>query len=212
MYNPPPFTESREEVLYDFIRQHPLGTVVTYTTDEGLVANHIPMFVADGVLRCHFARANPQWQSVMGAESLLVVFGGAEHYITPSWYPSKAEHGKVVPTWNYTAVHVTGKARVMRDAELLQLLHDLTDANEAGLRGQWSVDDAPADYIAALMKAIVGFEIAVERIEGKWKHSQNRSASDREGVIAGLQELGTTRATAVAEAMTTTPSAASARE
>ena len=212
MYNPSPFAESRTEVLYDFIRQHPLGTVVTYRPDQGLAANHIPMFVGDGVLRCHFARANAQWQSLQDADSLLVVFGGAEHYVTPSWYPSKAEHGKVVPTWNYAAVHVTGKARVMTDAELLALLHDLTDANEAGLPAMWSVADAPADYVQALMKAIVGFEITVQRVEGKWKHSQNRSDADREGVIAGLQALGTSRATEMADAMITNPSGASAQE
>lgn len=212
MYNPAPFAETRPEVLYDFIRQHPLGTVVTYAPADGLTASHIPMCVGPGVLRCHFARANAQWETVAAAESVLVIFGGAEHYVTPSWYPSKAEHGKVVPTWNYTAVHVTGKPRVMDNGELVQLLHDLTDSNEAGLPDQWHVDDAPADYVIALTKAIVGIEIAVERIVGKWKQSQNRSAADRDGVIAGLNALGTARSTEMAEAMLTSPSAASGRK
>lgn len=212
MYNPAPFAETRPEVLYDFIRQHPLGAVVTYTPADGLTASHLPMYVGPGVLRCHFARANSQWEAVAAAESVLVIFGGAEHYVTPSWYPSKAEHGKVVPTWNYTAVHVTGKPRVMDDAELLQLLHALTDANEAGLPDHWRVDDAPAEYVTALTRAIVGIEIAVQRIEGKWKHSQNRSTADRDGVIEGLKALGTARSTEMAEAMLTSPSAASARE
>ena len=118
----------------------------------------------------------------------------------------------MVPTWNYAAVHVHGKPRVLSDGELLQLLHHLTDSNEATLPRQWRVDDAPADYIAALTKAIVGFEIAIERIEGKWKHSQNRSAADREGVINGLRELGTPRAAEMVSAMTTSPSASSGQE
>ena len=212
MYNPAPFQESRTEVLHDFIRQHPLGAVVTYTEASGLTASHIPMYLEDGVLRCHLARANPQWELLAGAQSVLVMFGGAEHYVSPSWYPSKAEHGKVVPTWNYAAVHVHGKPRVLTQDELVQLLHNLTDANEAALPKQWKIEDAPAEYIAALTKAIVGFEISIERIEGKWKHSQNRPEADRLGVIAGLQEVGTPQAAEMVSAMTTSPSAASAQE
>ena len=198
MYNPAPFAESRVEVLHEFVREHPLGALVT-----GLTASHIPMFLdaCRGVLRCHLARANPQCEILSSGAPVLVIFGGAEHYVTPTWYPSKAEHGKVVPTWNYTAVHVTGQPRILDTPELVKLLHELTDANEAGLPQQWRIEDAPAEYISALTKAIVGFEIAIERIEGKWKHSQNRSEADRVGVIAGLEALGTHRSAEMADAM-----------
>jgi transcriptional regulator len=203
MYIPAHFAEERIEALHEFIREYPLAALISYTPDTGLTASHIPMFLdADsGVLRCHLAKANPQCTAVAQAGSVLVIFGGAEHYVTPSWYPSKSEHGKVVPTWNYTAVHVTGHPRTLDQAELMQLLHNLTDANEADLPERWSVSDAPAEYIAALTNAIIGFEIAIERIEGKWKHSQNRPAADRERVIAGLEALGTPRATEMAAAM-----------
>jgi transcriptional regulator len=203
MYTPAWFAENRTEVLYEFIRQHPLGAIVTYTEQHGLEANHIPMLLDEtgGVLRCHLARSNPQWEILAGDRSALVIFGGAEHYVTPSWYPAKAEHGKVVPTWNYAAVHVSGRARVLDTVELMSLLRDLTDVNEAGFQRPWSIDDAPAGYVQSLTNAIVGFEIRVERIQGKWKHSQNRSDADRESVIAGLEALGTPRATELARAM-----------
>ena len=203
MYTPASFAENRTEVLYEFIRQHPLGAIVTHTEDHGLDASHIPMLVDEeaGVLRCHLARSNPQWEILASRSPALVIFGGAEHYVTPSWYPAKAEHGKVVPTWNYAAVHVSGRPRVLDADELLTLLRDLTDVNEAGFQQPWSIDDAPAGYVQSLTNAIVGFEIRVERMQGKWKHSQNRSDADREGVIAGLAELGTPRATELARSM-----------
>ena len=203
MYTPAHFVETRTEILHDFIRQHPLGAVVTHTAEAGLIASHLPMFLDEhnGVLRCHLAKANPQWQILASATEVLVIFGGAEHYITPSWYPSKADDGKVVPTWNYTAVHVTGRPRILNADELMQLLHDLTDESEKSLPIQWSVNDAPADYIHGLTKAIVGVEIAIDRLEAKWKHSQNRPAADRDGVIAGLDSLGTHRAAQMSAAM-----------
>ncbi|HZQ52053.1 MAG TPA: FMN-binding negative transcriptional regulator [Bryobacteraceae bacterium] len=191
MYNPPLFAESRIEELHAFIRQHSLAAIVTSGSD-GLEATHVPVVLhprleTNGVLRCHLARANPHWKSLQAGAPVLAIFQGPEHYISPSWYPSKQEHGKVVPTWNYAVVHVRGRASTFEDPEqLLQHLRTLTDQNESGADTPWSVDDAPADYIQALAKTIIGIEIAIETIEGKWKVSQNRPAADRQGVVAGL--------------------------
>jgi transcriptional regulator len=194
MYNPAPFAESRIDVLHAFIRQHPLAALVTYDSG-GLEATHVPMFLDSqpeprGLLRCHLARANPQWRILESSPSVLAIFRGAQHYITPSWYATKREHGKVVPTWNYVAVHVWGKAKLFEEqADLLRHLKELTDRNESAFAQPWSVDDAPKDYIDALSTAIVGVEISIERIEGKWKASQNRPPADRRGVIEGLEAL-----------------------
>jgi transcriptional regulator len=203
MYTPAPFAETRVEVLQAFIRAHPLGTLITSGAD-GPEATHLPLFLdaAAGLLRCHMARANPQWRHLQSSGRVLVICAGASHYITPSWYPAKREDGKVVPTWNYIAVHATGTARVVEDAAwLLRHLNELTDSQEAGFAQPWSVADAPAEYVAGISKAIVGIEIAVDRLEGKWKLSQNRSALDQEGVIAGLQALGTPAANEMASNM-----------
>ncbi len=192
MYNPPPFPEVRAEVLHAFIRAHPLGTLIT-SGPEGPDATHLPVFLdADaGFIRCHMARGNPQWRSLVSGEKVLVIFAGANHYITPNWYPEKRKHGKAVPTWNYVAVHVSGTTRLFEDPpSLLRHLHELTDFHESGFAERWSVADAPAEYIEGMTKAIVGVEIAMDRIEGKWKISQNRSAADQQGVIAGLDALG----------------------
>jgi transcriptional regulator len=191
MYNPAHFAEDRPEVLHEFIRKHPLGALVT-CGPAGLEASHIPvaLHADEGLLRCHVARANPQSQTLASSPSVLMIFSGAQHYITPSWYPSKAEHGKVVPTWNYVAVHVSGRARLVEDEQaLLRHLKDLTARNEASFTEPWAVDDAPPDFIANLMRSIVGIEILIDRIEGKWKLSQNRSKPDQHGVIEGLQKL-----------------------
>jgi transcriptional regulator len=192
MYNPVSFAETNVDLLHAFIRAHPLGILVTNGPD-GPEAAHLPFFLdaGAGLLRCHMARANPQWQRLEAGGPVLVIFSGANHYITPNWYPSKREHGKVVPTWNYAAVHVTGAARVFEDTvSLLRHLGELTDAQEAGFPEPWSVADAPPDYVEGMAKAVVGVEIAVERIEGKWKMSQNRSEADRQAVIAALDALG----------------------
>jgi transcriptional regulator len=144
-----------------------------------------------GVLRCHLARANPQWRTLASSSSVLAIFNGAEHYITPSWYAAKQEHGKVVPTWNYVAVHVWGRVRLFEEQErLVEHLKELTKQNESSFATPWSVEDAPRDFVAAMTKAIIGIEIAIERIEGKWKASQNRSAADRQGVVEGLEGIG----------------------
>ena len=195
MYIPAPFREARIEEMHALMRDHPLGVLVTHEA-EGLQASPLPfLFHADGsehgVLRAHLARANPHWRSLAAAGECLVIFQGADAYVTPSWYPSKAAHGRVVPTWNYATVQVRGLPRVVEDAAWLRRqLDDLTRAQEGRRARPWAVDDAPADYLAAQMRAIVGLEIAVDRIEGKWKMSQNRDAADHAGVAAGLADGG----------------------
>ncbi|MFZ5484109.1 MAG: FMN-binding negative transcriptional regulator [Pseudomonadota bacterium] len=192
MYIPSSFRESRIERLHDLIVKHPLGLLITHG-DTGLEASPIPFLLyADegkhGILRAHLAKANPHWKSLAGHAECLVVFQGPDGYVTPSWYPSKAETHKVVPTWNYATVQVWGHAAVIEDpAWLRRQLDDLT-ADQEMLRPQpWSVSDAPTDYIATQMKAIIGIEIPINRIDGKWKMSQNKDNADREGVIAGMR-------------------------
>ena len=203
MYNPAHFAETRVDVLHAFILAHPLGTLIT-NGPEGPEASHLPLFFdpATGLLRCHMARANPHWRRLESGERVLVIFAGPDHYVTPSWYPAKREHGKVVPTWNYVAVHAAGRARMFDDpALLLRHLHELTDSRESDFPEPWSVADAPPDYIAGIARTIVGVEIAVDRIEGKWKVSQNRSRTDQEGVIAGLDAHGSPAAHDMANLM-----------
>ncbi len=195
MYQPPHHREDRLEVQHALIRAHPLGLLVT-AGPGGLVANPIPFLVEAagaplGVLRAHCARANPQWRELAAVEECLVVFQGPQAYVTPSWYPSKAEAGKVVPTWNYATVHAWGRPRVVEEADWLRRqIADLTGAQEAGRAQPWQVSDAPADYLAAMIRGIVGIEIPIARIEGKWKVSQNRPEADRAGVAAGLAAEG----------------------
>ena len=159
---------------------------------SGLVANPIP-FVLDasasplGTLKAHLSRANAQWQDFDPSREALVVFQGAETYITPSWYAAKREHGKVVPTWNYAVVQAYGRMRIVEDpAWLLRQITEMTMGHEPRPE-PWSVEDAPASFVAAQLKGIVGIEIEIARIEGKWKVSQNRSEADRQGVAAGLR-------------------------
>jgi transcriptional regulator len=195
MYQPPHFREDRLDIQHALIKAHPLGLLVTYGK-TGLVANPIP-FVLDeaaspqGTLRAHLSRANPQWRDFDPAQEALVIFQGTETYITPSWYESKREHGKVVPTWNYAIVQAHGRMRVMDDpAWLLKQVTAMTSAQEAARPEPWSVSDAPSDFLASQMKGIVGVEIEITRIEGKWKVSQNRPEADRRGVAAGLRDVG----------------------
>ncbi len=203
MYNPVAFAEDRVEVLHAFIRQHPLAALVTCGS-EGPEATHVPVVLhpaigSAGILRCHVARANGQWKDVQSPVPVLAIFQGPEHYITPSWYRSTQEHGKVVPTWNYVAVHVRGRATLFEGRELMQHLERLTEQNEQAFEKRWSVDDPPEGYIEALSKAIVGIEISIDTIEGKWKASQNRSESDRRGVIVGLSDIGSPASVEMAE-------------
>jgi transcriptional regulator len=191
MYNPAHFAETRVDVLHAFIRAHPLGTLVT-SGPEGPEATHLPVYLDTSTqrLRCHMARANPQWRRLQSGARVLVIFTGPDHYVTPNWYPSKREHGKVVPTWNYVAVHAAGDARLFEDTpSLLRHLNELTDSHEAGFAEPWSVADAPPEYVESMTKSIVGVEITVDRIEGKWKINQNRSEVDQQGVIEGLDAL-----------------------
>ncbi len=204
MYNPAQFIESRTELLHAFIRKHPLAVLVSHDS-TGMEATHLPMVLdaqpePHGLLRCHVARANPQWRMLESSPSVLAIFRGAHHYITPSWYATTKEHGKVVPTWNYVAVHVYGQAKLIEgQADLLRHLRELTDQSEAAFAQPWSVDDPPKDYIDALSTAIVGIEISITRIEGKWKASQNRPIADRQGVIQGLEALGSPQSLEMAE-------------
>jgi transcriptional regulator len=195
MYVPRHFEESRIEVLHALIRRHPLGALVA-STEQGLDACHVPFELdaergAQGTLRCHLAKANPMWKQLGAGAPVMVMFQGADAYISPSWYASKEEHGKVVPTWNYVVVHAHGTATITHDAAWLRtLVEDLTQRHEAGRADPWQVSDAPGEYIDKMLAAIVGVEIPIERLTGAWKLSQNRSAADRQGAIEGLREYG----------------------
>jgi len=196
MYIPRANKEDRLPVLHKFMEEQPFASLITMGP-SGLFASHIPMVLeqngANGRLKCHISRANPQWRDYTPSVEALAIFSGPHHYITPSWYPEKEETGKVVPTWNYVVVHAYGHLKVMEDGEwLMAHLAKLTNIQEAGLPVPWKVGDAPADYIASIAKGIVGLEMDIERIEGKWKLSQNRSERDRSGVAKGLAELNTT--------------------
>jgi transcriptional regulator len=196
MYTPTPFQETRPEVLRELMRRHPLAAVVT-TTPDGLTANHVPLVFdpssgMNGVLRGHVARANPVWRVVAGGSPVLAIFQGPDHYVSPSWYPAKAAHGKVVPTWNYAVVHAQGAIAWHEDAAWLRrFLETLTDRHEAQRVEPWQVTDAPPSYIERMLTSIVGFEIAVSSLTGKWKLGQNRATEDRAGIAAGLAAEGT---------------------
>jgi len=193
MYLPNHFLEDRPEVLAEFVREHPLAMLVTLDGGRPTV-DHIPMLLEDAPsrhLRGHVARANKVAARVTDGEEVLVVFGGAQGYITPSWYASKKTDGKVVPTWNYSVVHVRGRIRWFDAPDRLgALVEALTSTHEAPRRVQWSVADAPAEYVAGMLRAIIGFEIVVESMIGKFKASQNRDEADRAGVRRGLAEDG----------------------
>jgi transcriptional regulator len=196
MYIPRPNEEKRVPVMHALMVAHPLATLVTLGT-AGLFASHIPLVLeADGsefgLLRGHIARANSQWRDVNPAVDALAIFAGHQHYISPTWYPGVKEHGREVPTWNYAVVHAYGPLRIIEDeAWLLRFVEKLTDIHEAGSPAPWKVSDAPGDYIKSQLKAIVGVELPIRRLEGKWKVSQNRTVRDRQGVIEGLTKLNT---------------------
>ncbi|MBS0534810.1 MAG: FMN-binding negative transcriptional regulator [Proteobacteria bacterium] len=195
MYQPPHFREERLDVLHALIRSHPLGLLIT-AGPGGLQANHVPLLLdatssERGTLRAHLARANPQAQELAAVGECLVVFQGPQHYISPSLYPTKQETGKVVPTWNYITVQAYGAPRVVDDAGWLrQQIDDLTRHQEGSREAPWHVADAPETFIAAQVKGIIGLEIPIARLDGKWKVSQNRTAVDQQGVAAGLRGLG----------------------
>jgi transcriptional regulator len=202
MYIPQANKEDRLPVLHKLMEDQPFISLVTMGA-SGLFASHIPMVLerdgtALGLLKGHLSRANPQWREFSPSVEALAIFSGPQHYITPNWYPEKTANGKVVPTWNYAVVHAYGHLKVIEDGEwLMAHLNTLTTIHEAGSPAPWKVTDAPADYIASLARGIVGLEMVIERIEGKWKVSQNRSEQDRHGVADGLAELNTTESLAM---------------
>ncbi|MGE0558393.1 MAG: FMN-binding negative transcriptional regulator [Burkholderiales bacterium] len=203
MYQPAAFREERVGVMHELIRAHPLATLVTRAGGP-LEANHLPLLIDPqpspfGTLRGHVARANPLWRQVHAGHEALAVFQGPQAYVTPSWYPSKRETGKVVPTWNYAVVHAYGPLIIHDDPDWLRdLVSRLTDQQEAPLAQPWGITDAPADYIGQMLRAIVGVEIPVARLEGKWKVSQNRSTADRAGVAAAMEAHGDAQSQAMA--------------
>jgi transcriptional regulator len=196
MYIPQHNEEKRIPVLHQLIRAEPLAALVTLTS-TGLVATHLPMVLESapdtlGVLRGHVSRANPQWRDLDSAVEALAIFSGAQHYITPTWYPGTYEHGKEVPTWNYVVVHAYGPLQIIHDEHWLRAhLEQLTTQSESSVPAPWKLSDAPADFIRTLLNGIVGFELPIHRLEGKWKVSQNRTASEKQGVVAGLTALDT---------------------
>ncbi len=203
MYQVGAFREERVDVMHALMCSHRLATLVT-VNDGVPEANHLPLLIdpepsPNGTLRGHVARANPVWRQSGGRE-VLVIFQGPQAYVTPSWYPSKRETGQVVPTWNYAVVHAYGTLVLHDDREWLRgLVSRLTDRQEAASPQRWRVDDAPADYLDRMLGAIVGIEIPIDRLVGKWKVSQNRNAADRSGVAEGLGALNDPQARAMAD-------------
>jgi len=196
MYEPPAFRNDDVVLQHGLIRAHPLGLLISNDA-SGITANAVPFELVEstggqGLLRCHLAKANGQWKNLDG-QPVLVVFQGGDAYVSPQWYAAKREHGKVVPTWNYAMVQVRGQARVIADPDWLQAqVSRLTDAHEgAQVTGTpWRVSDAPAGYLESQLKGIVGVEIEIAAMTGKFKASQNRSAEDRAGVVDGLLARG----------------------
>jgi transcriptional regulator len=195
MYSPPQFEQPDIEVMHELIRNHPLATLITQGK-KGIDANHIPLYLSPlpepfGVLRGHIARANPLWQDLATDNESLVIFHGVNAYISPSWYATKQEAGKVVPTWNYTVVHAYGSLRIVDDATWIRTqLNVLTQHNEASFVHPWTVSDAPDDFTEKLIGAVVGIELVITRLSGKWKVSQNQPLQNQNSVINGLNASG----------------------
>ena len=195
MYNSSHFEEKRLDVLHTLVRTQPLSTLVTLSSD-GLVANHIPLYLRVdgsplGTLAGHVARSNPLWRETDMGVQVLVIFQGPQAYISPNWYASKQEHGKVVPTWNYAVVHAKGTLTVHDDPVWIRAqLNDLTGQQEATSPKPWAVDDAPRDYTDKMISALVGIEIPIASLSGKWKVSQNQPAINRASVVQGLEGVG----------------------
>jgi transcriptional regulator len=189
MYEPKHFQVTDRAELLRIIREHPLGLLISNSAD-GIVANAVPFLVADDGARllAHVARANPHWRALQSDPEALVVFQGGDHYISPTWYAAKQETGgKVVPTWNYIHIQVRGRVTIREDAEFLRAqIAALTTQQESGRHEPWAVTDAPPDYIEGMLRAIVGLELEIREISGKFKLSQNRQASDLPGILAAL--------------------------
>src|SRR5262245_55283588 len=195
MYVPPHFAEENLASLHEVIRGARLAPLVTLGSD-GMEASHVPILLDAGegpygAIRGHVARGNPQWRRASAETPALAIFLGPDAYVTPSWYATKRETGKVVPTWNYLAVHAYGRIEFFEDPQRLRaIVTALTELHEGKRAAPWAVTDAPADFIAQHLRGIIGFRLAIDRLEGKWKLSQNRPAADREGVVAGLEGEG----------------------
>ncbi len=195
MFKPQVFAEDRLEVLQGFINQHPLGLLSSIGTYNKIEANLIPMVLYPnkdkGVLRCHLTRMNSQITSLKDSQEVLVVFSGADGYVSPVLYQTKKLHGKAVPTWNYSMVQVRGKPTIIDDSKwILQQIEDMTNTLEAKSSHPWNVEDAPEDYIQSQLKLIVGLEISITNIEGKFKVSQNHPDENRNGVEKHFREIG----------------------
>jgi transcriptional regulator len=194
VYRPPAFREDRPEILHEAIQAHPLGTLITYGA-SGLMANAVPFTLrveaSSVILRSHLAKANEQVVHLQEGSPVLVVFQGPQAYVSPSWYATKREHGKVVPTWNYVIVQARGRPVMIEGQDWLgEQIDELTSIHERGRAEPWSLDDTPADFVAGQMKGVIGLEIPIEGIEGKWKVSQNQPMPNRVGVERGLRDDG----------------------
>lgn len=195
MHTPKVFDQTDVDAIHELIEAHPLGALVTSGPD-GITANHVPFQLvrddgAHGALLGHVARANPVWRAASSDMEVLVIFQGVDRYVSPGWYPTKREHGKVVPTWNYVVAHAYGKLTAIDDRDWLRThVERMTDQHEASAPEPWSVDDAPAAFTDRMLKAIVGIRVRITRFEAKWKVSQNRPAADRAGVADALRREG----------------------
>jgi len=203
MYLPAQFEEGRVDVLHTLMSEHPFATLVTQG-DEGLTANHLPLHLEPGIgpfgaLQGHVARANPVWRQAADSD-VLVIFHGPQTYVTPSWYETKREHGRAVPTWNYVVVHARGRLRAIDDPVWVRgQLETLVTRHEGAFAEPWEIDDAPPDYIDKMLAAVVGIEIVIGELRGKWKISQNQPPANRAGVVEGLREQGTPDALQIAD-------------
>jgi transcriptional regulator len=191
MYQLPHFRNDDLPRIRAFMREERFATLIS-SGSLGLFATHLPTVTKDdepfAIVECHLARANPHWKDLAAADEALMIFQGPQAYITPNWYPSKAEHGKVVPTWNYVALHAYARPEVIEDANWLRRhVAELTAREEANEPRPWALSDAPDDYVERMLQGIVGFRFRIARLEGKWKMSQNRAAEDRDGIVTGLR-------------------------
>ena len=206
MYVPPHFLEDDKAALHRAIGETRLATLVTLGS-EGMEASHVPILLDEGegtygTIRGHLARANPQWRRASAETPALVMFLGPDAYVSPNWYATKRETGKVVPTWNYLAIHAYGRVEFFEDAERLRaIVTSLTQRHEGRREKPWAVSDAPEDYIQAQLRGIIGFRLPIDRLEGKWKLSQNRPEADRRGVIEGLEGEGGALESTIAQRM-----------
>lgn len=192
MYQPDHFRVDDPAQMHALMRSRPFAALIS-NGRTGLYASHLPTVLRDegpyGVIECHLARPNPHWKDLAAGDESLMIFQGPNSYITPGWYPSKAEHGRVVPTWNFAVVHAYGRPEVMTDRDwLLRHVTELTSQQERSSATPWAVSDAPAAYLDVMVRGIVGFRFAITRLEGKWKMSQNREMQDRVGVVDGLNK------------------------